>query len=109
MLRKASFSAVAALVLLGALVLPATSADALAVSRATLNGGLLHVDGANAARGIFVNVYSSSSTAGARSDYRSGAYHIQKANFRAENCQVVVSDGRTLMARVRLSGCTPTR
>jgi hypothetical protein len=107
-LRKASLSAVAAFVLLGAMVLPATSADALAVSRATLNGGLLRVDGANAARGVFVNVYSSSSSAGARSDYRSGEYHIQKANFRADDCQVVVSDGRTRIATVRLSGCTPT-
>ena len=109
MLRKASFSAVAALVLLGELVLPATSADALSVAHASMTSGLLRVDGTNAARGVFVNVYSSTSTAGARSDYSSGAYHIQKANFRAENCQVVVSDGRTLMARVRLSGCTPTR
>ena len=67
------------------------------------------MDGTNAAPGVFVNVYSSSSSAGARSDYRSGAYHIQKANFRADDCQVVVSDGRTPIARIRLSGCTPTR
>ena len=66
------------------------------------------MDGSNAAPGIFVNVYSSSSSAGKRSDYRSGAYHIQKAGFRADDCQVVVSDGRTLVVTVRLSGCTPT-
>ena len=65
------------------------------------------MDGANAARGVFVNVFSSSSSAGARSG-ASGAYHIQKANFRADDCQVVVSDGRTPSATVRLSGCTPT-
>jgi hypothetical protein len=108
MLRKVHFSTIAAFVAIGALALPATSADAVTVSRATLNGGLLRMDGANAARGVFVNVYSSSSSAGARSDFRSGAYHIQKANFRADNCQVVVSDGRAVMARVRLTGCTPT-
>ena len=88
-------------------MVPATSADALSVASASMTGGLLRVDGTNAARGIFVNVYSSTSSAGARSDYSTGAYHIQKANFRADNCRVVVSDGRTLTATVRLSGCTP--
>ena len=107
--RKVTFSTIITFAAIGALVLPATSADALSVAHASMTSGLLRVDGTNAARGVFVNVYSSTSTAGARSDYSSGAYHIQKANFRAENCQVVVSDGRTLMARVRLSGCTPTR
>jgi hypothetical protein len=107
MMRKAAFSTVAAFVLFGALVLPATSADAATVSHATLNDGLLRVDGTNAARGVFVNVYSSWSSAGARSDSSSGVYHIQKANFRADDCRVVVSDGRTPIATVRLSGCTP--
>ena len=109
MLRKVSFSTIVAFAAIGALVVPATSADALSVANASMTSGLLRVDGTNAARGVFVNVYSSSSSAGARSDYRSGEYHIQKANFRADNCQVVVSDGRTLMTRVRLSGCTPAR
>jgi len=108
-IRKVTFSTIAAFVAIGSLVVPATSAHAVAVSRATLNGGLLRVDGTNAARGVFVNVYSSSSSAGARSDYSSGAYHIQKANFRADDCQVVVSDGRTPVVTVRLSGCTPSR
>lgn len=107
MLRKASFSAVASLVLLGALVLPSVSAHAATVSRAELKGGLLRLDGANAAPGIFVMVRSSSSLAGARSD-GSGAYHVQATNFRADDCQVVVSDGRTPIATVTLSGCTPT-
>ena len=106
--RKVLFSTIAAFVVIGALVLPATSAEALTVSRASLMGGLLQVDGANAAPGVFVNVFSSSSHAGARSDF-SGAYHIQKANFLADDCQVLVSDGRTPTATVRLSGCTPTR
>ena len=107
--RKVTFSTIAAFVAIGSLVVPATSADAVAVSRATLNGGVLRVDGTNAARGVFVNVYSSSSSAGARSDYSSGAYHIQKANFRADDCRVVVSDGRTPVVTMRLSGCTPIR
>jgi hypothetical protein len=107
MLRKTLFSAVAVFVVLGALVLPATSADALTVTRASLRGGLLSVDGTNAAPGIFVNVFSASSHAGARSDF-SGGFHIQKANFLAADCRVVVSDGRTPNATVILSGCTPT-
>ena len=106
--RKVSFSTIVAFAI-GALVVPATSAAALTVSSATLTGGLLRVDGTNAARGVFVNVYSSSSSAGARSDFSSGAYHIQKANFRADDCQVVVSDGRTRTVTLRLSGCSPTR
>ena len=94
MLRKASFPAVASLVLLGALALPSVSAHAATVSRAELKDGLLRLDGANAAPGIFVMVRSSSSLAGVRSD-GSGAYHVQAASFRADDCQVVVSDGQT--------------
>jgi hypothetical protein len=107
MLRKTSFSAVAAFVVLGALVLSATTANAITVTRATLSDGLLVLDGVNAAPLIFVTVSSSSSFAGARSD-GSGEYHVQMANFRADNCQVVVSDRHTLDATVTLSGCTPT-
>ena len=107
MFRKASFSAAASLVLLGALVLPATSAAAITVSRGQLNGGLLILDGVNAAPGIFVMVSSSTSLAGARSDGH-GAYHVEAAGFRADNCQVVVTDRHTPIATVTLSGCTPT-
>lgn len=77
------------------------------VSRAALKGGVLRLDGVNAAPGIFVVVRSSSSLAGARSD-GSGAYHVQAANFRADDCRVVVIDGQTPIATAALSGCTPT-
>jgi hypothetical protein len=107
MSRKASLSALASLFVLGALVLPATSASAVTVSRAELTDGLLRLDGVKAAPGIFVTVASSTSLAGARSD-GSGAYHVQKDNFRADDCQVVVSDRHTPIATVTLSGCTPT-
>ena len=56
MLRKASFSAIAAFVVLGAMVLPATIADGVTVSRASLKGGVLRLDGANAAPNIYVAV-----------------------------------------------------
>lgn len=109
MLRKVSFSAVAAFVVLGALVLPASSANAVTVSHAELKDGQLHLHGINAAPGIYVTVRSATSFAGARSDYSfSGAYHVRAANFRAGDCQVVVSDRRTPDATVTLSGCIPT-
>jgi Putative Ig domain len=107
LLRQASLTALAPFVLLGTLALPALSADALSVPRAELRDGLLRVDGVNAAPGVFVTVASSSSLAGARSD-GSGAYHVQAEGFRADDCQVVVSDRRTPLATVTLSGCTPT-
>jgi hypothetical protein len=107
MLRKASFSAAAAFLVLWALVLPAGSAHAVTVSRGELRNGLLRLDGVNAAPGIFVTVSSASSFAGARSD-GSGAYHVQASNFRADDCQVVVSDRQTPIATVMLSGCVPT-
>ena len=78
-------------------MLPTASAHAATVSRAELKGGQLRLDGSNAAPGIFVMVRSSSSLAGVRSD-GSGAYHVQAANFRADDCKVVVSDGVTASA-----------
>jgi hypothetical protein len=109
MFRKAWFAVVAVFVVLCALVLPTTSADAVTVSHAELKGGLLRLDGMNAAPGIFVMVSSSSSYAGARSSYSSaGSFHVEAANFRADDCQVVVSDRQTLNKTVTLSGCTPT-
>jgi type VI secretion system secreted protein VgrG len=109
MLRKAWFAVIAGFVVLGALALPAGSAQAVTVSHAQLEGGVLSLDGMNAAPGIFVMVTSTSSFAGARSSYSSaGSFHVQAANFRADDCKVVVSDGQTLNQTVSLSGCTPT-
>lgn len=108
MLRKASLSAVAAFAVLGSLVVPASSAQAITVSHATLKGGVLRLDGTNAAPGIFVTVFSSTSFAGARSSYSDGSYQIKATNFRADSCQVVVSDRHSLKKTVTLSGCTPT-
>jgi hypothetical protein len=107
MMRKARSSALAAIALLAALALPATNADAVTVSRAQLKNGVLQLDGVNAAPGIFVTVASSSSLAGARSS-STGEYHVKAANFRADDCQVVVSDRHTSLATVTLSDCIPT-
>jgi hypothetical protein len=107
MFRKASLSA-AAVVAIGALVVPVSSAQASTISPATLKGGRLSLDGADAAPGIFVMVYSSTSAAGARSSYSDGSYSIEATNFRASTCQVFVTDGRALNKTVTLSDCTPT-
>jgi hypothetical protein len=107
MLRAAVLSALATLVAAASLVLMPANAFALSVSRAELKGGVLRVDGANAAPGIFVTVTSTTSSAGARSD-GSGAYHVSASGFRADDCKVVVSDRQTLSKTVTLSGCTPT-
>ena len=107
MFRKASLSAVAAFVALGSLVVPVSSAQAITVSRATLKGGVLSLDGTGAAPGIYVTVLSSTSFAGARSSYSDGSYHIQATNFRTVSGRVVVSDRHTLNKTVTLSGCTP--
>jgi hypothetical protein len=107
MLRAAFVSVLVALATaVGVVALPAT-AEAATVSRAELKGGVLRLDGAHAAPGVFVIVRSESSSAGVRSDL-SGAYHIRASNFRADDCMAVVSDGRTTAATVTLSGCTPT-
>jgi hypothetical protein len=108
MSRKAPLCAVGLFVVLGALVAPASSAQAITVSQATLKGGELRMEGTGAAPGIFVMVYSSTSVAGARSSYSDGSYRIQSTSFRAPSCEVVVSDGHTPRKTVTLSDCTPT-
>src|SRR3954463_2207902 len=93
-------------VLVALLLVPAT-ANALTVSRAQLSAGELRVEGANAARGIFVTAESSTAAAGSRSD-TSGNFKIQASGFQAPDCTIVVSDRQTPTATVKLSGCTPS-
>jgi len=107
MFRTVRHLAVAVLVAAAGLLLVPANAYALSVSTAELKDGLLRVDGADAAPGVFVIVTSTTSTAGIRSD-ASGAYHVQADGFRADDCTVVVSDRQTFTATVPLSGCTPT-
>jgi hypothetical protein len=107
MFRTVKHFAVAVLVAAAGLLLIPANAYALSVSTAELKDGLLRVDGANAAPGVFVTVTSTTSSAGIRSD-ESGAYQVQASGFRADDCTVVVSDRRTFTATVALSGCTPT-
>jgi hypothetical protein len=107
MLRTATLSALAALLAAVAVVLIPANAYALTVSRAELTDGQLRLDGMNAAPGVFVTVESTTSAAGVRSD-DSGAFHVEAADFRADDCTVVVSDRRTLTDTVTLAGCTPT-
>jgi hypothetical protein len=89
-----------------ALLLVPAGASAVTVSRAQLSGGELRVEGSNAAPGIFITAASSTSVAGQRADI-SGNYKIQATGFRAPDCTITVSDGRTPTATAKLSGCTP--
>lgn len=93
-------------VLTALLVLPA-SASALTVSKAELKSGQLVLEGTKAAPGIFVSVESTTSAAGKRSD-TSGNFKVAASGFTAPDCNVVVSDGQTPTATVKLSGCTPS-
>ena len=106
MMRTATYTASAAMAVIGVVLLPA-NAYALSVSGAELESGQLRVDGAGAAPNVIVMVESSTSTAGARAD-SSGRFHVEATGFRADDCTVVVSDRRTLTDTVTLSGCTPT-
>ena len=105
MLRKASLSALAGFV--GLLVLLPTNAFAITVTHGSLVDGRLRIEGTNAAPNIFVIAESDSSAAGVRSEL-SGDYRIEDDNFFSADCIVVVSDRRTPVATVRLSGCTPS-
>jgi hypothetical protein len=87
------------------LALPA-SASALTVSKAQLIGDQLRVEGTGAAPNG-VTVTSSTSTAFARVFDAKGTFKVQATGFRADDCQVVVTDGRTPSAQPRLAGCTP--
>ena len=88
------------------LILPA-HASALTVSKAQLKGGQLVLEGTSAAPGIFVTADSTTSSAGSRSDTR-GAFKISGSNFKAPDCNIVVSDRQTPSATVKLSGCAPS-
>lgn len=86
-----------------------SSAFAVTVSRAELNGGNLRVEGRNAAPGVMVRVTAIPSTNMALgSADSSGNFRVEASGFRSDSCRVEVSDGRTPDAQATLSGCTPS-
>jgi hypothetical protein len=92
------------------LLLTPSSAFAVTVSRAELNGGQLRVEGRNAAPGVQVRVTAIPSTNMAPgSADSSGSFRVEASGFRSDSCRVTVSDGgRTADAEATLSGCTPS-
>lgn len=91
------------------LVVP-SSAFALTVSRAELNGGQVRVEGRNAAPGAQVKVTAipATHTALGNAD-SSGGFRVEASGFRSDTCRLTVSDGgRTADAEATLSGCTPS-
>jgi Putative Ig domain len=89
---------------LAALLAVPVSASALTVTKAQLKGGELLVQGIDAAANVTAT--SSTSTAFARIDTKH-AFKLQATGFRADDCQVIVSDGFTPIAQPTLQGCTP--
>jgi hypothetical protein len=105
---RAALVTTAALCALGGQVAIADGASAVTVTKGELKDGQLRLQGSNAAPGIFVIASSATSSAGTRSDQR-GQFTIQASGFSAPDCKVTVSDsGRTPIATVTLSGCTPS-
>jgi Putative Ig domain len=83
-----------------------SSTGTLAVSKASLSGGRLTVEGSGAATG-FIAARSTTSAAGARAGL-DGRFKIQASGFTAPDCKVVLQDNRSNLLTVKLSGCTPT-
>lgn len=93
---------------LGSQLTLAGSASAVTVASGSLTGGQLRVQGGSAAPGIFVTARSATSSAGVRADLQ-GRFTIRASGFSAPDCKVTVSDsGRTPVATITLSGCTPS-
>src|SRR3954449_13202852 len=105
---RAALVTTAALCAIGGQLAMANGASAVTVTKGELKSGQLRVQGSNAAPGIFVIASSATSSAGARADQK-GQFTIQASGFSAPDCKVTVSDsGRTPIATVTLSGCTPS-
>lgn len=84
----------------------ASAAGGLAVSKASLSGGRLTVQGSGAATG-FIAARSTTSVAGVRAGL-DGKFKIQASGFTAPDCRVVLQDNKSNRLTVTLSGCTPT-
>lgn len=84
----------------------AAGSGTLRVSKASLQGGTLNVEGSGAATG-FIAARSTTSDAGVRAGL-DGKFKIHATGFTAPDCKVVLQDNKSAMLTVTLSGCTPT-
>jgi len=98
----ARLTAVALLVLIGALIVPSPAHAAVTVSRAELSGTRLRIEGrATANRAITVDGVAMGTSDG------TGAFRIERDPFAAPaDCTVDVDDGSASPTPARLSGCT---
>jgi Putative Ig domain len=83
-----------------------TTAGTLAVSKASLSGGQLTIQGSGAATG-FIAARSTTTAAGTRAGL-DGKFTIRASGFTAPDCRVVLQDNKSNRLTVTLSGCTPT-
>jgi Putative Ig domain len=95
---------VAALVLIGALVVTSAAQAAVSISRAELSGTQLRIEGqATANRTITIDGVAMGTSDG------SGRFRIERSGFTAPaDCTVDVNNGSATAATARLSGCTLT-
>jgi hypothetical protein len=100
--RSSLMAVAAALALFG--LTAASARAATTVSRATLSGTQLRVEGSGALPNHAISV--DPGAVPGRSD-ASGAFKVQSSSYSSPTCQVTVSDGAT-SASARLTGCTPT-
>jgi hypothetical protein len=84
----------------------AAGAGTLRVSKASLQGTTLNIEGSGAATG-FIAARSTTSAAGVRAGL-DGKFRIHATGFTAPDCKVVLQDNKSAMLTVTLSGCTPT-
>ncbi len=105
-LLRAALLPAAALALIAGPVLvdSASAAGTLSVSKASLSGGRLSVEGSGASTG-FISARSTTSAAGIRAGL-DGRFKIQASGFTAPDCRVVLQDSNDVRLTVTLSGCT---
>jgi hypothetical protein len=88
------------------LAAPAGALAAVSVTKASLSGGSLAVEGRGARASATITVTSPESTATGRANSR-GEFKVTASGYRSSTCKAAVSDGSTSVTAT-LSRCTPS-
>lgn len=94
------------LVVASLLIAPTSALAAVSVTKASLTGGALAVEGRGALANTLVTVTSPESSASARAD-KDGRFKVSASGYRSSTCRATVGDGST-SGVATLSGCTPS-
>jgi hypothetical protein len=90
----------------GLLAAPSGALAAVSVTKASLSGGSLSVEGRGARASATVTVASPESTATGRANSR-GEFRVSASGYRSSTCRATVGDGSTSVTAT-LSRCTPS-